>query len=228
MSVSRRAVITTASIVVGVALVVVLLVVVLTNAGNDPAAQPTNSGTATYSDAPTSRASATPGAGSATIEPTEKPAAGTQSVPGSTPSATAEPGTSSGLAQEPVDLGTPAKLTSQVGVSLDGVASVSGKGDGVGEVSGPSVRFNVSIDNSSSKTLDLTSTVVNVTYGSDDTPSNELVSQRKGFPNSIAAGKTATATYTFPVPTKEQGDVRITVDYGTSVPAVVFQGEAAK
>ena len=49
-----------------------------------------------------------------------------------------------------------------------------------------------------------------------------------GFPNSIAAGKTATATYTFPVPTKEQGDVRITVDYGTSVPAVVFQGEAAK
>ncbi|BDZ51949.1 hypothetical protein GCM10025867_41900 [Frondihabitans sucicola] len=119
-----------------------------------------------------------------------------------------------------------AKLTSEVDVALKGVAAVSGKGDGVGEVSGPSLRFTVTIANHSSKLLDLSSTVVSVTYGSDDTPSNELVSNRKAFAPTVAAGATGQATYTFPIPVAQRSDVRITVDYGVSIPSVVFAGKA--
>jgi len=226
MSVTRRTVITVTAIVVGVALVVAFVVVAISSrtGGGATAASPTSE--ATYTSAPTVRPTASSGAGTTPVKPTEKAAPGTQDVPGSTPQATADPGTASGRAQRPVGLTAKAALTSKVSVTLSQLKAVQGKGDGVGEVSGPSLRFVVTIDNSSTKLLNLSSTVVTVTYGADATPSNELVSQRKALPETVAAGATAQGTFTFPVPVKSRSDVRITIDYGVSVPSVVFAGTA--
>jgi len=224
MSVSRRTLITVAAVVVAVALVVVLVVAGIAGKKGSTIARPNS--TATYTSAPTIRPSATKGAGSATIKPTEKAAPGTQKVPGVIPSATPSPGTASGFAQKPTGFAAPAKLTSEVGVSLSALKAVEGKAGGAGEVSGPALLFTVTIDNRSAKVLNLSSTVVTLTYSSKQTPSSEFVSKRTGFPTSVKAGEKASATYTFPVPRTERSDVRITVDYGVSVPSVVFQGSA--
>jgi hypothetical protein len=206
--------------------VVVLVVSGIAGKKASTTAGPTSS--ATYSSAPTIRPSASKGAGSVKIKPTEKAEPGTQKVPGATPAATPDPGTASGFAQKPTSLQSDGELTSEVSVSLSSMKAVEGKAGGAGEVSGPALLFTVTIDNRSAKALNLSSTVVTVTYSSKLTPSSEFVSKRKGFPTVVKAGAKATATYTFAVPLSQRSDVRVTVDYGVSVPSVVFEGAVAK
>lgn len=141
-----------------------------------------------------------------------------------TPTGTA----SAGARSDPIPFTATARPLDGVRVTLKGLSAVQGKGDGIGELDGPAIRFSVVIDNGTSKALSLASVVANVTYGSDETPADELMSTRKDFPQTVAKGSSATATYTFTLPERDRSDVAITVDYHVGVPVTVFTGSAPR
>lgn len=140
------------------------------------------------------------------------------------PSGTATPGTKA----EPVPLTSPATPVRDVRVTVGTVEAVQGKADGIGEVDAPAIRFEMTVDNRRSSALSLASAVVTVTYGDDATPADEYTSVRKGLPQSVGAGQTATGTFAFAVPEKERGDVSISFDYQVGTPIAVFSGSVSR
>ncbi|AMM21990.1 hypothetical protein AX769_19870 [Frondihabitans sp. PAMC 28766] len=104
------------------------------------------------------------------------------------------------------------------------IQSVEGKGNGIGEISGPAIRFDVTVTNDGSTAVALDTAVVNVTSGAAKTPADELVSVRTGFPTSVAPGKSATAVYTFTLAKADRKDVGISFDYRAGTPVVAFTG----
>jgi hypothetical protein len=213
---SRRTVILSSAIAL-VVLVVVAFVVVSTVTNSDErrengaaagsaSARPSPSQPGGYTPAPTSTKTASP------------------SGPVVTPTGTASPGTLSA----PLPLAGTAQPLAGVRVSITGLSSVNGKGEGLGEIDGPAIRFTVLIKNDTAEAISLASVVTDVTHGGAATPANELESVRKGFPQTVDRGATATATYTFTLATADRGDVRITVDYHVGVPITVFAGSAPR
>jgi hypothetical protein len=156
-------------------------------------------------------------AGSHSGSPSATPSAsGTASgTPSATPSTTptaapiASPGT--------IKPGLTAQITRFEAV--DGVAKTPG------EVSGPSVRFTVTVTNTGTSAESLATTVVTAYYGDDSTPALEL-SEPGGvtMPASVAGGGTATGVYIFTIPADQRNNVRLEVDYSTKVRPLVFQG----
>ncbi len=128
----------------------------------------------------------------------------------------------------PAPIGQTASPTKGIVVRVAGLAAVQGKASGIGEVSGPAIRFQVELRNEGTSALALDTVVVNVTSGPEATPANELVSVRKAFPASVAAGKTATATFTFTLAESARSDVTITVDYRAGTPVTAFRGAAPR
>ncbi|ARC57721.1 hypothetical protein AS850_11625 [Frondihabitans sp. 762G35] len=128
----------------------------------------------------------------------------------------------------PAPIGQTASPTKGIVVRVAGLAAVQGKASGIGEVSGPAIRFQVELRNEGASALALDTVVVNVTSGPEATPANELVSVRKAFPASVAAGKTATATFTFTLAESARSDVTITVDYRAGTPVTAFRGAAPR
>lgn len=109
-------------------------------------------------------------------------------------------------------------------VHVSAVQSLQGKADGIGEISGPAIRFDVTVTNESAKPITLSTAVVNVTSGKAKTPADELTSARTPFPTSLAAGKSATAVYTFTLAKADRTDVGVSFDYRAGDPVVVFTG----
>lgn len=212
MAVSRRILFAIAAIILAAIIVVIIAVAVRSNDHG-----PTAGGAAGTAGA---GATSTPGPSASTG--TSDPTSGF-SV-GATPRATADPGSSSGQARPAVGLKGTASMLPALTVRLTSLVAVTGKSGGVGEVSGPAIMFTVSFDNATKKAVDLSSTVVTVTYGSKNTPSDEIATARKSFPATAKAGATASGTFTFSIPAEQRSAVRITVDYGVSAPSVVFQG----
>lgn len=208
--ISRRGIIVIAAIVVVVALVVIFLVRSLDPA-NDAAPvatesiNPTPTPSAVYTPAPTTTA---PRATGHVVTPTGHATPGTQA--------------------KPVPLTATATPVSGVHVTVKGLQAVEGKGNGVGEISGPAIKFQVVFQNSTSAAIPLSSVVVDVTYGASKTPADELTSAEQPLPASIDSGKTGTGTYTFTLPEADRSDVSITVDYHVGVPITVFSGSAPK
>ncbi|RFA21188.1 hypothetical protein [Subtercola boreus] len=130
--------------------------------------------------------------------------------------------------QAPVPLDSPAPVAEGVSVAVSDVTSVDGVANGVGEVGGPSLSFTVSVTNSSSASVSLQTAVVGLTYGANQTPSNELVSASTGLTGDVAAGATVTGRYVFVVPTEDRDAVRITLDYRAGSPVAVFEGAAPR
>lgn len=217
LSSRRTAVIVAIVVVVVLAVVVVIAIRAAGRPGDESAAAPTSSTSIVPDPTPT------PTDPGYTPAPTDS-ASPTVSGPVATPSGSASPGTEA----KAVPLTATAKPAGGVSVKLGSIASVTGEGSGIGEISGPAIRFTVTFTNGSAKTIPLSSVVTSVTSGSDDAPANELVSARKDFPAALAAGKSATATYTFTLAKADRADVRILVDYYVGVPITVFQGSAPK
>lgn len=213
----RTAVIATIVIVVVLAVIVGFVIQAVGRGNDDVVAAPT----ATTSIKP--NPTPTPTDPGYTAAPTDS-ASPTVSGPIATPSGSASPGAEA----KAVPLTATAKPSSGVSVKLGTISSVTGKGSGVGEIDGPAIRFTVTFANSTKKAIPLSSVVTSVTFGDDDTPANELVSARKDFPSALAAGKSATATYTFTLAKADRADVRILVDYYVGVPITVFQGSAPR
>lgn len=214
---ARRTVILIAAIVVVVLLIVAFLVVsaVTRSPGETDSAAPTS----TLSIKP----SPTPTGGGYTPAPTA-----TKSIrpagPIATPTGTASPGTEA----KAVPLDATAQPLTGVRVRLTDLASVTGKANGLGEIDGPAIRFSVVITNETNRALSLASVVTNVTYGSTDTPANELESVRRALPQFVAKGATVTGTFTFTLAKADRSDVSITVDYHVGVPITVFSGSVPR
>lgn len=203
----RRGLILVIALVVVIALIVVFLVTSI-GRGNDPVAAPTSSVAVPAESGPPSATAA--------------PVATSTPLPSSASAAPVVTGTSA----SPAPLDAAAKVIPGVAVSIRSLTAVSGKANGVGEIDGPAIRFDVDFVNSTGAAVDLQTTVISVTSGSDQTPANELVSARAPLPSKVEAHSSTKGTFTFTLPKADRKNVTITVDYRAGTPVVVFHGSA--
>jgi hypothetical protein len=212
-------------------LVVALLVWWALGRGDEPtAATPGVSPTATPDP---SEQAAEPTAGTEPTEPAPSDTPG--AVPGGeAPGAAAVPedvqrAVGERAVQPPVPFTAEAPLgpadATEVVVRVTALEAVEGTAQGPGEVGGPALRATVQIENRTAETLPLISTVVNLTFGPDNTPAIGLSGPgAASFPQEVAAGQTATGVFVFNVPVDQRDLVRVWVDYRLEVPVVVFEG----
>lgn len=129
----------------------------------------------------------------------------------------------------------PVPLTEQVApvpgvvVSISSLEAVEGEAQGPGEVAGPALRFTLSMRNDGDAPVSLTSTVVTVYSGPEQTPAVDL--RGPGgvpLPEEVGPGATVTGVFVFTVPPEERDQVKIGVDYTVGVPIVVFEGSAPR
>jgi hypothetical protein len=162
-----------------------------------------------------------PGASSPTTPPATTPASDAPTpVPSESPTPVTQP-----PAGDPVPIDTPAEVVTGLTASISGIEAVDGVAKGPGEVSGPSIRFTVTIANATGAPVDLTGTVVTVDYGADRTPAGQLYEPGAvPLATSVAAGGTASGVFVFAIPPESRGLVHITVDYAVDVAPLVFAG----
>ena len=162
-----------------------------------------------------------PGASSPTTPPATTPASDAPTpVPSESPTPVTQP-----PAGDPVPIDTPAEVVTGLTASISGIEAVDGVAKGPGEVSGPSIRFTVTIANATGAAVDLTGTVVTVDYGADRTPAGQLYEPGAvPLATSVAAGGTASGVFVFAIPPESRGLVHITVDYAVDVAPLVFAG----
>jgi hypothetical protein len=152
-------------------------------------------------------------------DPTDAPTPGSSSTP------TGDPTPVPQATPSPIPIDEPGTIEPGVTASIDTIEAVQGEARGPGEVSGPAIRFRVSIKNSTSEAIDLASTVVTVDYGADRTPALQLYEPGAStLPSSAEAGATASAVYIFTVPVDQRGLVHVTVDYAVGIPPLEFIG----
>ncbi|MFP7833510.1 hypothetical protein [Marisediminicola sp. LYQ134] len=138
-----------------------------------------------------------------------------------------EPGEQDGQdsADPPLALDEPGELETGLAASISRLEAVEGEATLPGEVAGASVRFRVTIDNTTEESVDLRYTVIDVSYGSDQTPALALTEPGGSpLPTEVGAGESVEGTYVFRVPEEERGSGRIIVDYFVGVPPLVFEG----
>lgn len=107
--------------------------------------------------------------------------------------------------------------------------AVQGQASGPGEVSGPAVRFTITITNTTGATVNLSNTVVNAYFGADTTPAIQL--EKPGavaFPFSVKDGGSATGVFVFNIPEASRDRVEVTVDTSVKNPVVAFRGPAPR
>lgn len=194
---TRRLIAIAIAAVAAIAVVVVVIVLVL---------QPGGTG------APDAGSSPTDAPGSSSPAPTDSPD-------------TPEPSESASPEPVPVPIESPGTITPGLTAQILGIEAVDGVAQGPGEVSGPSIRFTVTVTNTTDAAVDLTATVVTVDYGADRTPAGQLYEPGASpMPTTVAAGAAASGVYVFSIPTDQRGLVNITVDYSVGVPPLIFSG----
>lgn len=216
---------------VGASIALAVLIAVLVVAGvaaSNGAASNTaapNTAGASASPAPSRQPTNTPSAvSSSDPSPTASPV---DAVPAPTDAAVAEPAPPA--AQPPVPLTDSAAAVPGVVFSISTLQSVDGVARGPGEVGGPSLRFTVTVRNDTRDAVSLTSTVVNLFFGAEQSPATELTASGGApFPASVAPGATQQGVFVFTVPSDERDQVRIAVDYSVGVPIVLFEGAAPR
>ena len=221
-SISRRRVwwiVASAALAVLIVVLVVAGVAASNNGGPNTAANNGNG------PAPSPRMTATPTAvPSPDPSPTPVP---TATTPAPTEAVAAEPAPPA--AQAPVPLTDSAAAVPGVVFSIGTLEAVDGVARGPGEVGGPSLRFAVTVRNDTVDVVPLTSTVVNLFFGAEQSPATELTASGGApLPESVAAGATQQGVFVFAVPGDQRDQVRIAVDYSAGVPIVLFEGAAPR
>jgi hypothetical protein len=127
-----------------------------------------------------------------------------------------------------VKLDKPAQLAEDLTVRVVDVESVEGVGRGPGEISGPALRFSIEVTNSTGERVDLTSTVVNAYYGSDNTPASPLAEPGgEPLPATLDDGDSVVGVFVFSVPTDQREQVSVEFSYSVQTPTVIFEGPAS-
>jgi len=110
---------------------------------------------------------------------------------------------------------------------VTGLESVAGEAEGIGQIGGPAVRFRISVTNNTSAALDLMDALVTVEAGLDGEPATELIGPGAvPFPESVAPGGQATATYVFSVAPELRSRILIRFNYSAAAPILAFEGPA--
>jgi hypothetical protein len=204
------------------ALVVVLLaalVLVLTTSGDDDrrtAAAPAPSTAAPATEEPTPDPDDPPAPTEPVAAPaTEVAAADVVIRQGVPESARTVQATSADFAQ-------PAQWSDGASVRVVGATQGVSQGSGPGARAGqPQTVFTVELTNGSGAPLDLSSVVIQATYGSGTQASPLYDDDTVDFGGVLAPGATATGVYSFAIPAAELGAVSLSVDVdGYRFPAV--------
>ena len=128
-----------------------------------------------------------------------------------------------------VPLDKPEQVDRGLTARVSRLEAVKGEAQGPGEVAGPAVRASVTLTNRSGRPLDLSSTVVNLYYGNDNTPASALSGPGvRPLPATVKARDDAIGRFVFAVPPEERSVVLITVDYSVQTPVVAFRGRAPR
>ena len=115
-----------------------------------------------------------------------------------------------------------------VHVSVTKIESVQGKAHGVGQISGPALRFTVQVKNTGSQPVNLDLAVLNAYYGLKAKPAEPLSGPGvAALPQTLKPGGTATGRYVFAVPKGSRRHVRLDFRYRVDAPTVVFVGPAS-
>lgn len=110
---------------------------------------------------------------------------------------------------------------------ISAMKAVSGEARGPGEVSGPSLRFTVTIHNQTTTAISTANVVVNVGAGTDNIPAISLSGPGVlGFTDNILPGESGSGTYVYLVPLNERGTVRILVNFEVNSTIAAFEGVA--
>ncbi|MFI7589618.1 hypothetical protein ACIB24_21330 [Spongisporangium articulatum] len=138
------------------------------------------------------------------------------------PVETSKPGAGVKKAPE-VKVGSSATLQQDVTVKVVSITPVTLKAQGIGEIAGAGAAVKLQVGNASAKPIDLGQLVVNASYGAKKTPAPPNDSQvAKQLRGSLKAGKSATGTYLFKVPSAQLSSLRVEVSSGTSPYVITF------
>ncbi|MBS1836902.1 MAG: hypothetical protein JST64_04325 [Actinobacteria bacterium] len=130
-----------------------------------------------------------------------------------------DPGTLPGV---PFD--RPVEVGNGVTIRLTGVQAVQADAKLPGEISGPAVRFTVSVTNGSTSPVGLDNVSV-VLNGSGGTPTATVTDpSAPPLSGSVAPGATATGTYTFSLAVADRDDSNLTIKYSEATPTASFTG----
>lgn len=111
-------------------------------------------------------------------------------------------------------------------VWLEGLTAVGQAGSQPGDIGGPTVQFDVLIHNDGSEPLDLATLVVAVSYGEDEIPAEDVLTEEsRPLVGVVESGETLRGVVAFVVPPEERSEVVVTVDIEADAHIIVFQGE---
>lgn len=183
------------------------------------------------SGGPGTEGPAGPGTPTATVPPASIPPAAT--LPPSQAAAKAKADAAGALVPQPtappLALSEKAKPEAGVTATVGNIEAVAGDGQGPGQISGPAVRFTLTLANGGKAAIETGKVVVNVEGGADSTPAIALSGPGTSpFPESTGPGSSSSGTYVFLLPNDQRDKVRILFNYQVSSPIVAFQGAVPK
>jgi len=197
-----------------------------------PSPSPSTSPSTTASPDPSATSASSASSASARPSSSARPSASPPPAPRPTASATrsSDPApTATVSTKPPVPIDKPDEVERGLTARVSKLESVTGEATGPGEIAGPALRAAITLSNDSGQALDLSSTVVNLYYGSAETPASALSGPAAAeLPRRVKAGGKATGRFVFSVPAEERSDVLITVDYSVETPVVAFRGRAPR
>lgn len=129
----------------------------------------------------------------------------------------------------PLALSEKSKPEAGVTATVGSIEAVKGDGQGPGQISGPAIRFTLTLANGGATAIGTGKVVVNVEGGADSSPAIQLSGPGAApFPESTGAGQISTGTFVFLIPNDQRDKVRILFNYQVSSPIVAFQGAVPK
>ncbi|WP_298459555.1 hypothetical protein [uncultured Cellulomonas sp.] len=198
----------TRALLIALAAVVLVVAVALTvwraTASPDaaPGAAPDPSSSATTEATPSPTGAPTPSpTGPPAGSPAPEASAGAGAVDPAAPAAPADGQVPAFADPVPSEIESPVDVTEGVAVTVSALEAVDGDGVGPGEIDGPAVRFTVSVVNSTSQEVSLTSAAVNAYFGESLTPGIQLSgSGARALPAAVPPGGTVDGVYVFLLP----------------------------
>ena len=122
-----------------------------------------------------------------------------------------------------VQVGKTAELSGGVSVRVVRIREVKVSASGVGQIAGPGVAVLVEIRNATKSALNLSSVVVNASYGSGTPAVPNTSAPADPVTGSLAPGRSAQGTYVFALPKSGAATLRVEIASGQARNVVVFR-----
>ncbi|WP_028047336.1 hypothetical protein [Cellulomonas sp. URHE0023] len=117
-------------------------------------------------------------------------------------------------------------VTGDVQVEMTGFTSVTNKGEGPGEISGPGVEVAISVKNTGTSSVDLAALTVNVYQGAEGIPLATVTSDpgNRPTPATVKPGETVSGTYRYSTTGSADEVYAVSIDVAPDLPPVIYQG----